>query len=65
MLSVDSLSFVAEFTQCEFFVGNGAAHRASWHAAMCDGSVHSMDYAMLPAVHELYSRRADGKPLSQ
>lgn len=47
------------------FFGFGAPHKASWHAAMCDGSVHSMDYAMGLDVHELYSQRADGQPLMQ
>ncbi|MBN2578653.1 MAG: DUF1559 domain-containing protein [Pirellulales bacterium] len=41
--------------QCAF----GSAHRDGWNAAMCDGSVHVINYDINPLVHEYYGTRND------
>ena len=35
----------------------GSAHPATWHMAMCDGSVHALSYDIDPAVHHAYASR--------
>jgi prepilin-type N-terminal cleavage/methylation domain-containing protein len=37
----------------------GSAHPASWNAAFCDGSVHSMNFDIDLLVHGYYGRRND------
>jgi prepilin-type N-terminal cleavage/methylation domain-containing protein len=39
----------------------GSAHPASWSAAFCDGSVHTMNYNIDLLVHGYYGRRNDKK----
>jgi prepilin-type N-terminal cleavage/methylation domain-containing protein len=38
----------------------GSAHAASFHAAMADGSVHSLDFDIDQTVHRANANRADG-----
>ncbi len=39
----------------------GSAHANSWHAAMCDGSVHGMSYDINQIVHQNLANRDDGQ----
>lgn len=41
----------------------GSAHAATWQAAMCDGSVHALSYAIDPAVHRRLANRRDGQKI--
>ena len=38
----------------------GSAHPSNWHMAMCDGSVHTMNYDIDLEVHRNLGNRADG-----
>ncbi len=42
----------------------GSAHRSNWHMAFCDGSIHSLDYAIAPEIHERLAHRSDGLTVS-
>jgi prepilin-type N-terminal cleavage/methylation domain-containing protein len=42
----------------------GSAHSSVWHAAMCDGSVHSMSFEIDPEIHRRLGNRADGEVAS-
>ncbi len=41
----------------------GSAHAASFHMAMCDGSVHGINYQVTPDIHRRLSHRSDGEPV--
>ncbi|MHB1036028.1 MAG: DUF1559 domain-containing protein [Pirellulales bacterium] len=41
----------------------GSAHFGSWYAVLCDGSVHSVPYAIDPEIHRRLGKRDDGLPL--
>jgi prepilin-type N-terminal cleavage/methylation domain-containing protein len=43
----------------DYYAVFGSAHRTCWNAAMCDGSVHALNYDIDPLVHEYYGTRND------
>jgi hypothetical protein len=43
----------------DYYAVFGSAHRTCWNAAMCDGSVHALNYTIDSLVHEYYGTRDD------
>ncbi len=43
----------------------GSAHATTWNAALCDGSVRPISYAISPEVHRRLANRRDGQSLDQ
>jgi prepilin-type N-terminal cleavage/methylation domain-containing protein len=41
----------------------GSAHATGFHMALCDGSVHFINYTIAPTVHGCLANRKDGKPI--
>ncbi len=41
----------------------GCAHAAGFNMALCDGSVHTMNYSIDPLVHQYLGSRNDGQPI--
>lgn len=41
----------------------GSAHPSTWHALMCDGSLHRMTYDIDPELHRVLGTRNDQRPL--
>lgn len=41
----------------------GSPHTAGFHVVMCDGSVHTIGYAIDPQIHELLANRKDRQPI--
>jgi prepilin-type N-terminal cleavage/methylation domain-containing protein len=46
-----------------YYQGFGSVHPATWHAAMCDGSVRSFSYDIDVNVHRHLANRADGQTI--
>jgi prepilin-type N-terminal cleavage/methylation domain-containing protein len=43
--------------------GFGSAHSIGFHMALCDGSVHFIDYSLDPQIHNLLGNRKDGQTI--
>ena len=47
----------------QYYLGFGSAHPTSLNMAMCDGSVHAINYSINPTIHAYLGSRNDGQAI--